>query len=122
MEGVGMEKLQELRRQYEEICDVRQSELHLPEHRKTLKTPDFVEQERKLLHLCSEIKFRAGIVTEKPGRSYGKVARGVKKFSEADMEAVQHMLRDGFQQAEVARRFGMSKGYVSLLKRRKLGN
>jgi DNA-binding CsgD family transcriptional regulator len=111
-----------LREQYEELIEKRKNELHLPEHRKTLKTPEFVEQERKLLHLCSEIKFRAGIVTEKPGRAYSKVARGIKKFSEADMEAVTHMLRDGFQQAEVARRFGMSKGYVSLLKRRACGN
>ena len=117
-----MKTLAELRAAYDEICEKRWEEIDLPEHEKTLKTPEFVERERELLHLCAEIKFRTGIVTEKPGRGYGKVARGVKRFSEDDIEAVQHMLRDGFPQVEVARRFGMSEGYVSLLKRRACGN
>ena len=68
-----MKTLQDLRAQYDEICEVRLAELDYPEEYKTLKTETFLAMERKLVFMCAEEKLKLGIIPalDIPGNSYG---------------------------------------------------
>lgn len=75
-----MQRLLELRKNYDEICEVRLEELNYPEEEKTLKTETFVALERDLLEMCYQEKIKLGINASCPGKNYGRRKLGSWQF------------------------------------------
>lgn len=121
-----MKTLTELRQEYDEIFEIRASELELPEERKTLKTETFVALERELLIKCYEAKKREGVAervgakVELPPRIGHKGRTGMRKrrkLSNLKIRRIQQLLILGKTQKQIAKRYGVSQGHLSNIKK-----